>query len=62
MNSDTNSFWYRSSRAALKNLNSQRGSVTALDIQIEIQCCGICHSDLHATIKRMGQNYVGNFV
>lgn len=34
--------------APLKQLNIQRRSVTAHDVEIEILYCGICHSDLHS--------------
>jgi uncharacterized zinc-type alcohol dehydrogenase-like protein len=33
--------------ADLKQLNINRRTVTATDIEIEILFCGVCHSDLH---------------
>src|SRR4051812_33700331 len=33
--------------AALKNLEIQRRNPTPHDVEIEIQFCGVCHSDLH---------------
>ncbi|MBZ9730314.1 NAD(P)-dependent alcohol dehydrogenase [Salegentibacter sp. JZCK2] len=37
----------QSSDANLKSLNIERREITADDVQIEIEYCGVCHSDIH---------------
>jgi len=36
-----------SAEADLNQLNINRRSVTAKDVEIDILFCGVCHSDLH---------------
>ena len=36
--------------AELKELNINRRSVTAKDVEIDILYCGVCHSDLHLSL------------
>jgi uncharacterized zinc-type alcohol dehydrogenase-like protein len=37
----------QASDANLKELNIERREITADDVQIEIEYCGVCHSDIH---------------
>ena len=39
-----------STTADLKEMNIDRRTVTASDIEIEILYCGVCHSDLHTCL------------
>lgn len=49
MNATTNvkAFGTESADAPLKQMDIQRRTATAKDIEIEILFCGVCHSDLH---------------
>ncbi|PKD20198.1 hydroxyacid dehydrogenase [Salegentibacter salinarum] len=45
--SEVKAYGAQSSDADLKELNIERREMTADDVQIEIEYCGVCHSDIH---------------
>ncbi len=47
-------FGAASREADLKEINIERRTVTAKDVEIDILYCGVCHSDLHTTRNDWG--------
>jgi uncharacterized zinc-type alcohol dehydrogenase-like protein len=47
-------FGNESAEEQLEQLNIQRRKVTAHDVEIDIQFCGVCHSDLHTARSEWG--------
>ena len=45
--SEVKAYGVQASDANLKELNIERRQITADDVQIEIEYCGVCHSDIH---------------
>ncbi|APS40841.1 MULTISPECIES: NAD(P)-dependent alcohol dehydrogenase [unclassified Salegentibacter] len=45
--SEVKAYGAQASDANLKELNIERRQITADDVQIEIEYCGVCHSDIH---------------
>jgi len=45
--SEVRAYGAQSSDADLKSLNIERREITADDVKIEIEYCGVCHSDIH---------------
>ncbi|WP_037315197.1 NAD(P)-dependent alcohol dehydrogenase [Salegentibacter sp. Hel_I_6] len=45
--SEVKAYGAQSSDADLKSLNIERREITADDVKIEIEYCGVCHSDIH---------------
>ena len=45
--SEVKAYGAQSSDADLKELNIERRDITADDVIIEIEYCGVCHSDIH---------------
>jgi alcohol dehydrogenase (NADP+) len=47
-------FGTKAADAPLQEMNIERREVLPNDVEIEITCCGICHSDLHAAKNEWG--------